>query len=139
MSKQIFVNLPVRDLEKAKAFYTALGYTINPKFTDANAACIVVSEHIFFMLLVHDFFKGFTDKTICDTSTHIEGIFALSTDSREQVDALMDKALAAGARESRAADDYGFMYQRSFTDPDGHAFEVFYMNEAEFPGKEQEN
>ena len=139
MTRMIFVNLPVRDLEKAKAFYTALGYAINPKFTDANAASIVVSEHIFFMLLVHDFFKGFTDKAICDTATHIEALFALSVDSRGQVDALMDKALAAGARETRDPSDYGFMYQRSFADPDGHVFEIFYMNEAEFPGAGQEN
>lgn len=134
MPAQIFVNLPVRDLERSKAFYTALGYTINPKFTDANAASIVVSEHIFLMLLVHDFFKGFTDRAICDTSTHIEALLALSADSREQVDALLGKALAAGGRETRDPTDYGFMYQRSFADPDGHTFEIFHMNEAEFPG-----
>ena len=139
MGERIFINLPVRDLEKAKAFYTALGYALNPKFTDGNAACVVVSEHICLMLLVHDLFKGFTDKAICDTATHIEALFALSTGSREQADALMEKALAAGARETRDADDYGFMYQRAFADPDGHTFEIFYMNEAEFPGAGQEN
>ena len=138
MSQQIFINLPVRDLEKAKAFHAALGHTINPKFTDGKGACIVVSEHIAFMLLVRDFFQGFTDKAICDTSTHVEALFALSTGSRGQVDALMDKALAAGARETRDREDFGFMYQRSFADPDGHVFEVFYMNEAEFPGTQQE-
>lgn len=138
MSQQVFINLPVRDLEKAKAFYTALGYTINPKFTNESGACIVVSQHIFFMLLARDFFQGFTDKAICDTSTHVEALFALSADSREQVDALMDKALAAGARETRDREDHGFMYQRSFADLDGHVFEIFHMNEAEFPGAQQE-
>lgn len=138
MSQQVFINLPVRDLDKAKAFYAALGYSINPKFTNESGACVVVSEHAFFMLLTRSFFQGFTDKAICDTSTHIEALFALSADSREQVDALMGKALAAGARETSDREDHGFMYQRSFADLDGHVFEVFHMNEAEFPGAQQE-
>jgi predicted lactoylglutathione lyase len=134
MGKQIFVNLPVRDVEKAKAFHVALGHTINPKFTDANAACVVVSDSIHFMLLKDEYFRTFTDKAICDTASHVEVLVALAADSRADVDATMAKALASGGTEAGSARDYGFMYQRSFRDPDGHTFEIFYMNEAEFPG-----
>lgn len=136
MSKQIFINLPVRDLEKAKAFHVALGHSINPTFTNDDAACVVVSESIFFMLLRRDYFQGFTGKAICDTATHVEVLLALGTDSREAVDDMMRKALAAGGSEAGSPRDYGFMYQRSFADPDGHTFEIFYMNEAEFPGND---
>jgi len=134
MAKQIFVNLPVRDLEKSKAFYLALGYSINPKFTDDNAACVVVSDTIYFMLLKREYFQTFTDRKICDTSREVQVLLALDTDGRPQVDALMEKVLANGGSEAGTPRDYGFMYQRSFADPDGHVFEVFYMNEAEFPG-----
>jgi predicted lactoylglutathione lyase len=134
MARMIFVNLPVRDLEKSKAFHVALGHTINPKFTDDNAASVVVSDSIYFMLLKHEFFQGFTERKICNTSTHVEVLVALSMDSRAEVDALLARALSAGGREAGSPRDYGFMYQRSFTDPDGHTFEIFYMNEAEFPG-----
>lgn len=134
MSKMIFVNLPVRDVEKAKAFYVALGYDINPQFTDENAACVVASEAIHFMLLKREFFQGFTDKAICDTATHLETLLALSADSRAEVDAMLGKAIGAGGREAGSPRDYGFMYQRSFTDLDGHTFEIAYMNMAEFPG-----
>lgn len=134
MPTQIFVNLPVRNLAKAKAFYAALGHTINPKFTNDDAACVVVSDTIYVMLLVHPFFSGFTSKAICDTSTHIETLLALSTENRANVDAVMDKALAAGGKEPSPARDHGFMYQRTFEDLDGHTWEVFYMDEAAFPG-----
>jgi predicted lactoylglutathione lyase len=133
MGKQIFINLPVRDLGRAIAFHEALGHTINPKFTDDNAACVVISDSIFVMLLVREYFQGFTDRKICDTATHIQSLFALSVEDRNQVDVLMGKVLAAGGSEAGTARDHGFMYQRSFADPDGHIFEVFYMNEAEFP------
>jgi predicted lactoylglutathione lyase len=133
MSTKIFVNLPVRQLDTSKSFFSALGYTINPRFTDDNAACVVISDTIHVMLLTQPFFQGFTTRQPCDTSSHIEMILALSADSRDAVDALMDKALSAGASEPSQARDYGFMYQRSFADPDGHLWEVFYMNEAEFP------
>lgn len=134
MAKQIFVNLPVRDLEKSKAFYLALGHSINPKFTDDNAACVVVSDTIYFMLLKREYFQTFTDRRICDTGREVQVLLALDTDGRPQVDAVMEKALANGGSEAGTTRDYGFMYQRSFADPDGHVFEVFYMNEAEFPG-----
>lgn len=134
MSKQIFINLPVADLAKAKAFYTAIGHSINPKFSDDNAACVVVSDTIYVMLLVHPFFQGFTTKTICNTATHIEALLALSTESRADVDATMEKALAAGGKEPSPARDLGFMYQRTFEDLDGHTWEIFFMDEAAFPG-----
>lgn len=134
MAKQIFVNLPVRDLEKSKAFHLALGHSINPKFTDDNAACVVVSDTIYFMLLKREYFQTFTDRRICDTAGEVQVLLALDTEGRPQVDALMEKALANGGSEAGTPRDFGFMYQRSFADPDGHVFEVFYMNEAEFPG-----
>lgn len=134
MGKQIFVNLAVRDVQKARDFHLALGHTINPKFSNDDAACVVVSESIYFMLLKREFFQGFTDKGICDTSTHIEVLIALPEVSRAEVDARVASAVAAGGKEAGSARDMGFMYQRSFTDPDGHTFEVFHMDEAAFPG-----
>lgn len=133
MTTQIFVNLPVRDLETSTSFFRALGYVNNPQFTDENAACIVISDTIYVMLLVEPFFQGFTRKTICDARTHIETIICLSAESRAAVDALADKALAAGGRETLEAKDYGFMYQRSFQDLDGHQWEVVHMDEGATP------
>ena len=133
MSTQIFVNLPVRDLDKSKAFFAALGYANNPQFTDENAACIVISDAIYVMLLVEPFFQGFTRKTIADARTHTEVILCLSADTRAGVDALADKAIAAGGSETLEAKDYGFMYQRSFQDLDGHQWEVVHMDEAGMP------
>ena len=130
MSTQIFVNLPVRDLDKAKAFFNALGYTVNPQFTDANAACLVISDTIYVMLLVEPFFQGFTRKPLCDARTHTEVLLCLSVDSRSSVDAMVAKALAAGGREPMEAKDYGFMYQRGFEDLDGHLWEVVHMDES---------
>lgn len=133
MTTQIFVNLPVRDLDRSKAFFTALGYANNPQFTDENAACIVISDTIYVMLLVEPFFQGFTRKTICNARTHTEAILCLSAESRAGVDALAEKALAAGGSETLEAKDYGFMYQRSFQDPDGHQWEVVHMDDAAMP------
>ncbi|WP_334179050.1 VOC family protein [Pseudoxanthomonas sp.] len=133
MATQIFVNLPVRDLEKSKAFFKALGYANNPQFTDENAACIVVSDTIYVMLLVEPFFQGFTRKTIADARTHTEVILCLSADTRAGVDALADKAIAAGGSETLEAKDYGFMYQRSFQDLDGHQWEVVHMDDGAMP------
>lgn len=127
MSTQIFVNLPVRDLAAAKAFYLALGYDINLNFSDDNAACIVISESIAVMLLVHPFFRTFTTKDICDTGTHTEAILCLSAGSRDEVDALIARVLAAGGGEPVPAQDHGFMYGRSFNDLDGHHWEVMHM------------
>lgn len=126
--QMIFVNLPVRDLEASKAFFAALGYSFNPTFTDANAACMVVSDSIFVMLLTEAFFAGFTSKPTSDARAGTEVITALSAPSREAVDAMLKKALAAGAREPQAARDYGFMYQRGFEDLDGHLWEFAHMS-----------
>jgi predicted lactoylglutathione lyase len=133
MSTQIFVNLPVRDLEKSTAFFAALGYANNPQFTDENAACIVISDTIYVMLLVEPFFQGFTRKAIGDARTHTEVILCLSADTRAGVDTLADKALAAGGSETLEAKDYGFMYQRSFQDLDGHQWEIVHMDEGAMP------
>lgn len=133
MSTQIFINLPVRDLQASKAFFNALGYATNPTFTNDDAACIVVSDTIYVMLLTEPFFQGFTRKTIGDARTHTEVILCLSADTRAGVDALADKALAAGGRETLEAKDYGFMYQRSFQDLDGHQWEVVHMDEGAVP------
>ncbi|GHH52184.1 VOC family protein [[Pseudomonas] boreopolis] len=134
MPTQIFVNLPVADLEKSKAFYTSLGYGINPTFTNENAACVMVSDIIHVMLLVRPFFQGFTKKAVADAHKELQTLVALSAPDRAAVDALLDKALAAGGKEPGEPQDYGFMYQRSFEDLDGHTWEIAYMNEAEFPG-----
>lgn len=129
MSTQIFVNLPVRDLDKAKAFFSALGYASNPQFTDENAACVVISDSIYVMLLVEPFFQGFTRKPLCDARTHTEVLLCLSVGSRGEVDVMVAKALSAGGREPMEAKDYGFMYQRGFEDLDGHLWEVVHMDE----------
>lgn len=130
MNKQIFVNLPVKDLEKSKEFFTKLGYTINKQFTDETAASVVISEHIYVMLLTHEKAKQFTKKDIADSHKTTEVLLALSTESKEDVDQLLEKALAAGGNEHRDPQDYGFMYARSFEDLDGHIWEIFYMDQS---------
>ena len=125
----LFVNLPVTDLERAKAFYTALGFRINPLFTDHNAACVIVEEdHSAFMLLTRDFFQTFTDLPIGDPATAPSVATAVFVDSREEVDAAVSLGLDAGGSEPRPASDYGFMYQRQLTDPDGNILEFGYMD-----------
>jgi predicted lactoylglutathione lyase len=134
MSTKIFVNLPVKDLTKSIHFFTELGYSVNPQFTDENAGCVVINEHIYTMLLTEPFFKNFTKKTIVDATTSTEAIVALSTDSREEVDGLVDKALAAGGQVATEPTDMGFMYSRSFSDLDGHIWEVLYMDPSHVQG-----
>lgn len=129
MATKIFVNLSVKNLDASIKFFTHLGFTFNPQFTDTKATCMVVGENIFVMLLIEEFFKTFTSKDICDTASHAEAILALTVNSREEVDEIMILALAAGGVEPRAAQDHGFMYGRSFEDIDGHLWEVFYMEE----------
>ncbi|ARQ68041.1 VOC family protein [Streptomyces marincola] len=130
MSTKIFVNLPVKDLARSREFFTALGYSFNPDFSDDNAACLVISENILAMLLVEPFFKTFTEKRIVDAHTEGEVILALSADSREQVDELVDRALAAGGSPTGETQDHGFMYGRAFLDPDGHHWELTWMDMA---------
>lgn len=125
----MFVNLPVTDLERAKAFYSALGFTNNPKFTDHNAACFVVEEdHSYFMILVREFFQTFTDLPLGDPAVNPSVAVALFQDTREDVDTIVANGLAAGGSEARPAADYGFMYQRQLTDPDGNILEFGWMD-----------
>lgn len=128
MSQMIFVNLPVKDLDASKAFWEAVGYTFNPRFTDETAACMVVSDTIFAMLLTEAKFQDFTKKAVVDAATSTEVIVALSAESREKVDELADAALAAGGSPANEPMDHGFMYGRSFQDPDHHIWEVVWMD-----------
>ena len=129
MITKLFVNLPIKDLNKTVEFFTKLGFTFNPQFTDENSTCMIVSNDIFVMLLVEKFFKTFTKKEISDVSKNTEVIVALSTQSREEVDQMMEKVIGAGGKESRDPQDHGWMYGRSFEDIDGHLWEIFYMDE----------
>lgn len=125
----MFVNLPVTDLDRAKAFYEALGFRINPQFTDHNAACVVVEEdHSYFMILVREFFQTFSDRPIGDPAETVSVSTAIFVDSREAVDARVADGIAAGGTEERPAADYGFMYQRQLTDPDGNVLEFGWMD-----------
>ena len=129
-SRKIFVNLPVRDLKRSMEFFSKLGFEFNRQFTDDKAACMVISDEAFSMLITEPFFKTFTKKEICDTSTHTEALVALSCASRAEVDQLVNKALAAGGKRAMDPMDHGFMYGWSFCDLDGHHWEVFWMDPA---------
>ncbi len=128
MSPQIFVNLPVKDLDKSIAFFTQLGYKFNAQFTDENATCMIVSENIFVMLLVEKYFQTFMPKAICDMAKSAEVMIALSFESRTEVDAMVAKAIAAGGKTYKDPVDMGFMYQHGFEDLDGHIWEIFFMD-----------
>lgn len=129
MATQIFINLAVKDLQRSMDFFTQLGYTFNKQFTDEKAACLVISETIFAMLLTEPFFKGFIPgKEIADTTKTKEVLIALSGDSKDSVNELADKAIAAGGKQFREPEDHGFMYSRSFEDLDGHVWEVVWMD-----------
>jgi len=133
MAKQIFINLAVRDVQKSMDFYTALGFTNNPQFSDENGKCMVWSDDIFVMILSYDKFKSFVNKPIADTKSTIAGIYSLSLDSIEEVNNLMINGLNAGGTEPNEMRDYGFMQQRTIEDLDGHTWEVFYMDVSKFP------
>jgi predicted lactoylglutathione lyase len=126
----IFVNLPTTDLDRSKAFYEALGYRINPNFTDENAACVVLDDNLYFMVLTREFLGTFTDKQIIDPATQAQVAISLTCESREGVDEMLAKALAAGGTEPREAQDYGFMYSRDLEDPDGNILGFLYMEPA---------
>ncbi|HSH54152.1 MAG TPA: VOC family protein [Methylotenera sp.] len=130
---QIYINLPVKSLNQSIAFFTKLGFTFEPKFTDENATCMIVGENIFVMLLVEHFFETFTTKPLSDAKASTEVILALSYESREKVDELVAKAVEAGGKTPNPVNDLGFMYQHGFEDLDGHLWEVFYMDEAAMP------
>ena len=128
MATKIFVNLPVKDLRKSMDFFSKLGYSFNLQYTNDKAACMIISEDIFAMLLMEPFFQGFTPKPITDAHKNTEVLIALSADSRAAVDDMRAKVLAAGGTEAREPQDMGFMYNRSFNDPDGHIWEIFWMD-----------
>ncbi len=138
MATKIFVNLPVKDLNKTVGFFTKLGFAFNPQFTDENATCMIAGEDIFVMLLVERFFKTFTKKEICDATKGAEVILALSAESREKVDQMINKVIEAGGKESRESQDHGWMYGRSFQDIDGHLWEIIYMDESAIQKKESD-
>lgn len=127
MSQKVFINLPVADLRRSVDFFTALGYQFNPQFTDEKATCMIVSDDIYVMLLVESFFKTFTPKPVADAKQTTEVLVCLSAESRAEVEEIVSKAVAAGARTPMPAQDHGFMFQHGFEDLDGHQWEYAYM------------
>lgn len=136
MTKQIFINLAVNDIQKSMDFYTAIGFENNPQFSDDTGKCMVWSDSIFVMLLSHEKFSSFTKKPLADTKTNIAGLFALSVESVEEMDKIMDSGLQAGGTEPEELRDYGFMQQRTLEDFDGHTWEVFFMDMSKLPTEE---
>jgi hypothetical protein len=131
MATKIFVNLPVKDLQRSMAFFTQLGYTFNPQFTDEKAACMVISEDIYAMLLTEPFFAGFLQgKEVADATKTKEVLVCLSADNKDAVNNLVNQAVAAGGTEFGQPQDHGFMFYRSFEDPDGHVWEIMWMDPA---------
>jgi uncharacterized protein len=128
MSKHIYLNLPVADLSKSIAFFKALGFANDPAFASEDGACIVISDTIFVMLCTHEKFRAFTPKAICDTSKAVEMLINLACESREEIDALVAKALAAGGSTHDQPEDLGFMYSHSFVDLDGHGWGLFHLS-----------
>ena len=128
MSTEVFINLPVADLPRSMDFFAALGFARNPQFTDDSGACIAVSDTVSVMLLTHARSRDFTPKAVCDTSKAVEVLLTLACESREQVDALVARALAAGGSTYDQPEDFGFMYTHSFLDPDGHGWGLVHMS-----------
>jgi len=133
MAKQVFINLAVKDLQKSMSFYSAIGFTNNPQFSDDNGKCMVWSENIFVMLLTHEKFSTFATKPIADTKNNVAGLFSLSLDSIDDVNNTMENGLKAGGTEPSELKDYGFMQQRTIEDFDGHTWEIFYMDMSKIP------
>lgn len=131
--KQVFINLAVKDIEKSMNFYTQLGFTNNPQFSDDTAKCMVWSENIFVMIMTHEKFKTFATKPLADTKSNLAGLFSLSMDSLDEVNNLVTNGLKAGGIEPNELRDYGFMQQRTIEDLDGHTWEVFFMDMTKFP------
>lgn len=127
-SNQIFVNLSAKDVQKSTEFFKGLGFEINPHFSDESTTCLILGDNIFTMIMSEDRFKGFTKKEIADTSTSAEAIFALSANTREQVDEMVNKAISSGGKPFNEPQDHGFMYIWGFEDLDGHLWEVTYMD-----------
>ena len=135
MATKVFVNLPVKDLTKSMTFFSGLGFTFNPQFTDEKAACMVISEHIFAMLLTEPHFKSFTKKPISDAKTTTEVLIALDAASKEEVQQIIAKATALGATIYNDPQDHGWMYGHSFADLDGHQWEFFFMDQSQMPNQ----
>jgi predicted lactoylglutathione lyase len=135
MSRQIFVNLPIKNMERSKAFFAALGFSFNPQFTNEQGACMVIADNIFAMLLVEPFFQTFTKKPIADATQTTEVLIALSCESRAEVDELVRKAIDAGGSAPNPVQDHGFMYGHGFQDLDGHIWELAYMDVAALPAQ----
>lgn len=135
MAKQVFINLAVKDVQKSMDFYTALGFTNNPQFSDETGKCMVWSDNIFVMLLSHEKFKGFATKPIADTKNNVAALYSLSLDSLDEVNTMMTNGLKAGGIEPHEMRDHGFMQQRTIEDFDGHTWEVFFMDVSKFPGQ----
>ncbi|WP_026585089.1 VOC family protein [Bacillus sp. J33] len=129
-SKNIFINLPVKDLNKSTNFFKELGFEFNPQFSDETTSCLIISDNIYALIMIEERFKGFSKKEIVDTTTSSEAIFCLSAESRDQVDELVNKALSSGGKSYSDHQDHGFMYIWGFQDLDGHIWEVAYMNES---------
>ncbi|QEC67337.1 glyoxalase/bleomycin resistance/extradiol dioxygenase family protein [Panacibacter ginsenosidivorans] len=137
MAKQVFINLAVKDVERSMSFYTALGFTNNPQFSDDSGKCMVWSDNIFVMILSHEKFASFATKPIADTKTNLAALYSLSLDSIDEVNELMTAGLDAGGIEPHEMRDYGFMQQRTIEDFDGHSWEVFFMDMSKFPTEQQ--
>ena len=135
MFRQIFVNLPIKDMARSRAFFEALGLTFNARVTNEQGACLEIGDNFYAMLLVEPFFQGFTTKPICNAHQATEVLLALSVDSRAEVEEVVRKAVAAGATTPNAPQDHGFMFQHGFADLDGHQWEVFWMDEAAAPAQ----
>jgi uncharacterized protein len=131
--KQVFINLVVKDLEKSMHFYTQLGFSNNPQFSDETTKCMVWSENIFVMIMTQEKFKVFATKPLAETKSHLAALFSLSVESLDQVNTIVNKGIAAGGTEPNELRDYGFMQQRTIEDMDGHTWEIFYMDMSKFP------
>jgi uncharacterized protein len=133
MANQIFINLPVKDLQRSVDFFTSLGFSFNQQFTDESATCMIIGENIFSMLLVESRFQDFTKKSICDAKTSTEVLIAIDAESREAVDEMVRMAVKAGGEIYTEPQDHGWMYSHSFADLDGHQWEILYMDESAVP------
>ena len=138
MNRQIFINLAVKDLQHSMDFYTAMGFTNNPQFSDHTAKCMVWSENVYVMLLTHEKFSSFTTKKIADTKANIAGLFSLSVNSVEEMNKIMQSGINAGGTEPTEMRDYGFMQQRTLEDFDGHTWEIFFMDMSKIPTQQPE-
>jgi len=133
MAKQIFINLAVKNLQQSMDFYTALGFTNNPQFSDDSGKCMVWSDHIFVMLLTHEKLASFTSKPIADTKSAVAGLFSLAVDGVDEINRIVTSGVNAGGTEVGELKDYGFMQQRTIEDFDGHTWEIFYMDMSKMP------